>query len=140
MKKKVFRNWVLFLFFLLLMARLFLDDPVVLVEYLPLLTLVGLGMNWAFTPQGLFVKTEYADGVATVTNIARKQSQTIDLNHAAYLYKLKIVFKYLVVSEEPLAGKLEAIAAYKAGKAGFVIFNVDCDALYPYIQKAVPLK
>ena len=140
MKKKVFRNWDPFLFFLVLMVPSLLVDWVVLVLYLPVLALVGVILHWLCAPLGLFTKTEYMDGVATVANILRKKSQTVDLNNAAHLYKLQTVYKYLVFSDEPLATKAEAVAACKAGKAGFVIQNVDCDALYPYIQKATPLK
>ena len=137
---KTYCNWTFFLLFLVLMAPALLVDWVVLVLYLPVLALAGWVMRWVHTPLGLFTKTEYANGVATVTNILKKKRQTIELNNAAHLYKLQIVYKYLVVSEEPLAGKAEAVSAYKAGKAGFVIYNVDCDALYSYMQKASWLK
>ena len=140
MNKKAFRNWDPFLFFLVLMAPSLLVDWVVLILYLPVLLLVGAILHWVCTPLGLFTKTEYANGVATVINIRNKKTRTVDLNAAPHLYTLQTVFKYLVVSEVPLATKAEAIAAYKAGKAGFVIHNVDCDALYPYIQKATLLK
>lgn len=140
MKKKVYRNWTFFLLFLVLMGPSLLVDWVVLILYLPVLALVGLALRWVHAPQGLFTKTEYAGGVATVTNILNKRSQMVDLNNAAHLYKLRIVFQYLVASEEPLTNKKEAVAAYKAGKAGFVICNVDCDGLYPYIKKATSLQ
>lgn len=140
MKKKVFRNWDLFLFFLVLMVPSLMLDWVVLILYLPVLVLAGLILRWVSTPLGLFTKTEYLGGVATVTNILRKKSQTVDLNNAVHLYKLRTVCQYLVVSEKPLATKAEAVAAYKAGEAGFVIYNVDCDGLYPYIKKATSLQ
>ena len=140
MKTKVFRNWDPFMFFLVLTVPSLMVDWVVLVLYLPVLVLAGLILRWVHTPLGLFTKTEYANGVATVMDFLNKRTRKVDLNAASYLYTTQTVFKYLVVSEEPLSSKAEAVAAYKAGKANFIIHNVDCDALYPYIQKATPLK
>ncbi len=142
MKKKAYRNWDMVLAFVVIAALYMIpggDLVVSLVMIVLCLPLVALATCWVHAPLGLFTKTEYADGVATVTNILRKTVQTVELNSAAHLYKVKKVMPFLVVSDEVLSNKKEALDAYKAGKAGFVIMVMG-DALYPYEKKAEALK
>ena len=142
MKKKVCRNWDMVLIFVVLMVlnTITVGDVVVTTLVIILcLPLVALACSWVYAPLGMFVKTEYADGIATVTNVLRKKVQTVDLNKAAHLYKIRKIMPFLVASDEPLSSKQEALAAYKAGKAGFVVMQMG-DALYPYEKKAETLK
>lgn len=142
MKKKVCRNWDMVLAFIVLEALSLIPGGDLIVSLLMIalcLPLVALACRWVYAPLGLFTKTEYADGVATVTNILHKKVQTVDLNNAAYIYKIRKIMPFLVASNEPLSSKQEALAAYKAGMAGFVIMQMG-DALYPYEKKAETLK
>ena len=142
MKKAVYRNWTP----LLTMAGLLFGYAIVLGDLIaalivdvPALLLMAGVFHWVHAPQGLLCKTEFVDGVATVTHVLRKTTRTVDLKNAAYLYKLKKVMPFLVASDEPLSTKQEALAAYKAGKAGFVLRFVGGDAMYPYEKKAKKL-
>lgn len=141
-RKKVCRNWDMIWIFVVLMVLNTITTGelgVSLTMIVLLLPLVTLACHWVYAPQGAFARTEYANGAARITYILRKTEQTIDLAGAAYLYRIRKIMPFLVMSDAPLASRQEALAAYKSGQAGLVIMLLG-DELYPYEKKAIELK
>lgn len=124
MNKAVYRNWDLLIAFAAMVAlgALYVGDlAAALLIDVPGFLLVTLLCWWLHAPLGLFSRCEYANGKATVKDVLRRTERSIDIAGAAHLYKYPRVIPYLVVSDEPLSGKKEALASLKAGRAGFVI-------------------
>lgn len=143
MKKKSYANWrFVYVPLILYLYQIFcLRHYSSILVYLGLLLLFCLVLHLVvFAPVGLFVKYEIDISSVTVIDCLHKRKSVYRFEDSK-IYKVKGVLTFLVMSNQEIQSKADAIRKLKDGNAGFVALGGEArSSLHKYEKEARSLQ